>query len=135
MAFKKGKPRCPTAGRKKGTPNKPHPITMDFIETLRRLGHDPAAVHIQLYRHSWNRYLRALKAKNQWGANGALQAAIQANGDLMKYAFPTRKAVDHQVSGGIMIGTYADMAKALLGGGTEESGRDVTESDEGEESP
>lgn len=124
--------RPPGAGRKKGTRNKPKPLdplSLDAVETLRKMGHDPMVVQINIYRHSWNRYLKALKNRNEWGANGALMAASKANAEILKYIYPTRKAVDHVISGNVAV-TYAGLAQQLLGDSKDE--RDVS-GDEGEE--
>lgn len=120
MAYPKGAKKPPTSGRKKGTPNK---VTGDIIETLKSLGHDPAAIQVHLYNEAMKGYYKRLKLKNEWGATGMLHAAIQANGDLMKYVYPTRKAVDHNHSGQVFH-TYTDMVKALTG--DTEVERDVT---------
>ena len=53
--------------------------------------------------------------KNHWGINGALEAAMRTNEHILKYCYPTFKSVDHTVTGGIAIGSYTDIAKALGG--------------------
>lgn len=114
-----------TGGRKKGTPNKEHPITMEVVSTLRNMGYDPVAFQAKMARHAWNRYLKCLTKKNEYGANGALHAAIQANGDIMKYVYPTRKAIDHNVSGGVVISSFADAMLAIDGPDDEGELKDV----------
>ncbi len=36
-----------------------------------------------------------MKLKNQWGAASWLDTCLKANAELMKYVYPTRKAVEH----------------------------------------
>jgi hypothetical protein len=123
--------RPPGAGRKKGTPNK---VTADIIQTLKDAGHEPAAEHIKLFKEALRVYkLKQKRRGNEWGGAGFLDLAVKANGDLMKYVYPTRKAVEHTGANGgpIEFKTYHDIVKAL--GGNIEDAKDVTGSADDEE--
>lgn len=101
-----------TGGRKKGTPNR---VTLDLIQTLTDMGHEPAAHHVKIFNEAMKNYEKKKKAKNDWGANGALDTAQKANAELMKYTYPTRKAVEHSGPNGSPIGikTFNDLVNLL----------------------
>jgi hypothetical protein len=105
MGFKKGKPK--TGGRKKGTPNK---VSSDIVETLETLGHNPAAVQVEIFNESWNAYKEKKEAMEKapnpeekqragWGMSTLLLTAERANTELMKYVYPTKKSIDANMKG------------------------------------
>ena len=110
--FKKGDPRPKNGGRKKGTQNRIPPAELDAVKALRAAGHEPIIFHAQLLQHAWDRYLKALKRKNEWGANGCLEQARQANAEIMKYVYPTRKAVEHSGTVGVTFADFMALAES-----------------------
>jgi hypothetical protein len=92
MAYPKGKARPKNAGRKKGTPNK---VTLDAIEELQRMGHEPIIEHVRIFNQAMASYNAKKKKNNDYGAASCLDVAVRANAEIMKYIYPTRKAVEH----------------------------------------
>lgn len=91
--FKPGSKRPEGAGRKKGSKNK-NPITLDLVQTLKDLGHNPAAVQVEIFKEAWARFKTAMRSKHKYGAATALDVAMKANSELLKYVYPTRKAIE-----------------------------------------
>lgn len=113
-AFQKG--RAKTGGRKKGTPNKDK-IRLDLITVLTEMGHEPAAEQIKIFREAMSEYTKKKKQKNAWGAGGMLETARLANTELMRYCYPTKKAIEHAGPDGgpLVFKTYNDIVVALGG--------------------
>lgn len=112
--FKKGRKK--TGGRVKGTANK-EKIKLDVLHVLTEMGHEPAAEQIKIFREAMSEYTKKKKQKNSWGAGGMLETARMANSELMRYCYPTKKAIEHSgPNGGPMeFKTYNDIVKALGG--------------------
>lgn len=83
-----GTPRKKNSGRKPGTPNK---RTWDLIRTLEKGGFDPAAKLLALTLEAEQSY-----QKQKFGDNGPSYLATASKNciELMKFVYPTRKAVD-----------------------------------------
>jgi hypothetical protein len=97
MAFKKGDPRPPNSGRKKGTPNN-HAAREKVIDKLARLNFDPVERLVQLARS---------KKTNT-------ELKIRCLGELMRYAHPrlSTTAVLAQIDHNLEITQkIVDMAK------------------------
>ncbi len=93
--FKKGDKRPENSGRKVGSKNKDSsPLTLDLVKTLREMGHDPAAFQVEICVEAMKRYRAIMKTKGKFGAASALHVAERANAELLKYIYPTRKAVE-----------------------------------------
>jgi hypothetical protein len=75
MGFKKGQPRPPNAGRKKGSLNKKTEALKDKCE---RLGVDPFEEMLMIIKTSGDRHLRMTALK-----------------EVSKYLYPVHRAVEH----------------------------------------
>ncbi len=94
-SFKKGEAvRPPNSGRKKGTPNKLGPTTVELIETLKAKGHNAAAAQVEIYVLALKQYKKKTSGKSDWGAATYLSIAEKANSELMKYCYAQRKAIE-----------------------------------------
>lgn len=76
------------------------------------MGHDPAAFQVQILREAYEHYKKIMKTKSQWGANSARDAVIKANSELMKYCYPTRKAIEGHDGGAV---SFAGLIQILDG--------------------
>jgi hypothetical protein len=81
MGWPKGKPRPPTAGRRKGTPNK-RTVLIDEL----------------LAQHQFNPVERMIALCNQ--DDLPLDLQVQILKELAQYVHPKRKAIEHSGSGG-----------------------------------
>lgn len=84
----------PGAGRKKGVKNKLGPTALDLMATLRERGHNAAAAQLEVYILAIKEYKKRAKTKTGWGAATYLSIAEKANSELLKYIYPTRKAIE-----------------------------------------
>lgn len=79
-------------GRTKGTCNR---ITTDFLEGLREQGYDPVTEIINSIYDVEEKFLNAPEdLKPQYMA-----MLLRTKGELLKYIYPQRKAVDHTTAG------------------------------------
>lgn len=110
MTYQKGHKKM--GGRTKGVPNK---ITMDLINTLIANGYDPAAMHLNLLRKALSKCKAYEELQKDYYANDMLEAAIRANADLMRYCYPTRKAVEHSGPNGeeLKFQSFTDIIIAI----------------------
>lgn len=97
------------AGRKLGTPNK---RTWALVSELERLGFEPAAKYVQLILDNEADYHK--NRKNELGPQYSRVATV-ACGDLMKFVYPTRKAVDVTTDGQNVANSFAELVKAVMG--------------------
>lgn len=113
--FQKGAKKLPNSGRKKGVGNKidkvQNKMLFDACAALQEIGHDPIKFHAKLLASAWERYLKALTRKNEWGANGCLEQARMANAEIMRYIYPTKKAVEHSGQVGVTFADFMAMAE------------------------
>lgn len=79
---------APFKPRRKGIPNK---RSWDVVRALERLGYDPAAKLVQLALDAEADY-----RENRFNESGPqyLAIAVRATTEMMKFVYPTRKAVD-----------------------------------------
>lgn len=126
MGARGPKPGCEkNGGRKAGTPNK---ITTDLIAELEALGYHPVAELIETIRDAKEEYRRSkeihdkiqdnrndMEIKSYVADTGPqyLSIAAKAAGDLMKFVYPTRKAIDH-TSGGDSFKSLADLFSGVV---------------------
>ena len=94
--FKKGQPKPPGSGRKKGTPNRFSPVPI--YERIRQSGADPIEVMVEIMTNPKVATLTRLKA-----------AAL-----LAEYVYPKLRAVEVSGPGGAPLGSSADDLKAAL---------------------
>jgi hypothetical protein len=94
--FKKGQPKPPGSGRKKGTPNRFSPVPI--YERIRQSGADPIEVMVEIMGNPKIATLTRLKA-----------AAL-----LAEYVYPKPRAVEVSWPGGAPLGPSADDLKAAL---------------------
>jgi hypothetical protein len=113
-------------GRKRGTPNK---ITQNVIAELEALGYHPIAELIEIIRDAKEEFARSqeIHDKIQENRDDAeikgyvqdtgpqyLSIAAKAAGDLMKFVYPTRKAVDVTSGGQSMAQSFSEIVKTVL---------------------
>lgn len=101
----------PGAGRKKGVPNKTGPLTLDLIKTLKEKGHDPAAEQVNIFLIAMNHAKELIKKKKTYGLMSALKIASDANAELLKYIYPTRKAIEGNDGDQLTVKTLIEFLK------------------------
>ena len=82
--FEKGQPRHPDAGRKVGSQNK---LTLMVTTRLEELGCDPIEGMVIIAQD----------------LEVPIDLRLKAFSELAQYAYPKRKAIDHTITGGLIL--------------------------------
>lgn len=96
-----------TGGRKKGTPNK---LTLELVKILESAGFDPAAKLIELTLKAEESYERH---KNGESGPGYLATASKNCTEIMRFVYPTRKAVDVTSGGEKVFQNFSELLASI----------------------
>lgn len=129
------KPGERRGGRAKGAMNK---ISLDLLEELRAKNFNPAAELVEIIKDARDEYARSqeihdaiqenrdeAKIKGYFADTGPayLGIAAKACADLMKFVYPTRKAIDHTSGGESFNQSFVDVVKAVMQSTSNDTGK------------